>query len=114
MEENPTALSNTKSLFVGLETFQRNSRTRSGVKKLLHRKGMLIMPQTQRVRLTEKEKRRYLQDSSRCPYKDCRSTNIVGDSIVIDCGQAAQVITCGKCSRSWEDIYDLISIEERN
>lgn len=45
------------------------------------------------------------QGGTCCPF--CKSTDIVGDSIEIDCGTASQEVSCNDCNGEWKDQYDL-------
>ena len=60
--------------------------------------------------LTRQARRRYLRTHGvRCPY--CRSDQIEGGAIDVDCGQAIQPVTCLSCGKRWRDIYVLNDIE---
>jgi len=64
------------------------------------------------TKLTKKQKKAYLANSSNCPY--CHSPDIGGGFVEIDGDTAWQRITCNNpsCSESWDDIYSLSDIQE--
>lgn len=62
--------------------------------------------------LTEKEKEKYLQSPSVCPY--CGSDDLDASSIKPDYDnhEACGEVQCMQCSRVWKDIYKLTAIVE--
>ena len=61
--------------------------------------------------LTEKQKKDYIDgDGGECPY--CHSTDIEGAGFNMEAGTVWQEITCAQCGKSWQDVYELTSIEE--
>lgn len=61
------------------------------------------MPKKQKP-MTDKE---YVQTGGvRCPY--CRSTNVEGQSIDVDAGEATQEMGCNDCNAEWVDCYKLV------
>ena len=60
-------------------------------------------------KLTEKQKKTYLENSNLCP--SCKSDQIEGSSVEIDDGGAYQPMICSDCGKSWNDIYTLTDVE---
>ena len=61
--------------------------------------------------LTEEAKRRYLEESGvNCPF--CGSSQIEGQAVEIDAGQALQPMACLECDRGWTDVYTLQEVQE--
>ena len=60
--------------------------------------------------MTAKQKKAYLEDSSKCPY--CKSTDISGESLEIEGNVVVQIVTCQECDNSWTDYYKLFNVEE--
>lgn len=46
---------------------------------------------------------------TKCPK--CKSENIEGGSVEIDCNGASQDVTCLDCNAEWTDIYTLTDVE---
>lgn len=47
---------------------------------------------------------------TQCPV--CRATDISGGEVNVDAGSAYQVVTCGACGASWNDVYTLAGYSE--
>jgi len=57
------------------------------------------------------QKREYLDSrGSRCPF--CKSEEIEGREINIDCDYTTQEVVCNNCGKSWRDIYQLTDVGE--
>lgn len=46
-----------------------------------------------------------------CPY--CGTSGLVAGSVFVDGGIVKRQITCKSCNKIWNDIYDVVGIEER-
>lgn len=61
--------------------------------------------------LTKGMKTKYLKKlGNECPF--CGSDNITGGSFEADAGHAWQPIFCNECEKEWNDIYELVDVEE--
>ena len=60
---------------------------------------------------TLKTQEQYLKEVSKCPNKDCNSTDIDGGSITVEGRQAWQQVSCNECDTVWNDVYTLTSYE---
>lgn len=61
---------------------------------------------------TREQVKEYLKDCGlRCPY--CGSDQIEGDEWNSGAGEAWQEIRCLACDKKWDDLYNLVGIEER-
>jgi hypothetical protein len=61
--------------------------------------------------LTEQQKQTYLANGGNvCPY--CESADICGGAIDISGREAWQEVSCNECHATWNDVYNLASIEE--
>jgi len=69
------------------------------------------MPENSPKSLTDEAKAAYLVNSDHCPY--CGSVDITGGAFEYGCGSVWQTITCMDCDRSWDDVYHLVAIDER-
>ena len=63
-------------------------------------------------RLTKKEVADHLKDDGECfcPFSDCESGDIEGESVEIDANGASQKTSCNCCGRSWTDLYTLTGV----
>jgi len=59
--------------------------------------------------LTKIQKKKYIVNSSQCPY--CKSEDIEGGSVKIEHG-VYQEVWCHKCGKEWVDVYVLVDIHE--
>lgn len=60
--------------------------------------------------LTAKQKKKYLADSSKCPY--CGSSSIEGSNEDDEGDDKFQNISCDDCGREWVDIYKLAEVDD--
>ena len=60
----------------------------------------------------DKQKKEYIESGyCKCPY--CGGENIEGAMIEVDSGSAYQPVSCNDCNKSWEDVYELVNVEEK-
>ena len=61
------------------------------------------------MNLTEKQKKAYIEGGGVCcPF--CGGSDIEGQSIEVDAGQATQSMGCLTCDREWTDQYVLTDV----
>jgi len=56
------------------------------------------------------DKKKYLKDSSKCPY--CDSPEITGGRSNYSGDTMWRTISCNNCSKRWDEVYDLVNVEE--
>ena len=59
-------------------------------------------------KLTDEQKKKYLENSHHCPY--CGSDQIEGGSIEGE--NAYQKVGCNDCYKEWRDVYKLTDVKE--
>lgn len=60
-------------------------------------------------KLTVTQKRKYIKNSSKCPF--CNSDSIEADSLDMEGDAVFQDIFCNECRASWRDMYKLVEVE---
>jgi len=58
--------------------------------------------------LTNEQKKKYLENSSRCPY--CGSAAISSLNFMSNMDGAKQEFMCDRCSEEWTDVYKLVDV----
>ena len=60
--------------------------------------------------LTEQQKKDYVEKGyAHCPV--CKSGDISGGPVEVDCETAWQEVVCSNCNAVWHDIYTLSNVE---
>lgn len=59
--------------------------------------------------LNEKEVKWYLDHKGvKCPK--CHSSDIEGQEVTVEAGEAYQDVSCSECGYRWQDVYQLVDV----
>jgi transposase-like protein len=63
------------------------------------------------MKLTAKQKNKYVACPNHCPY--CGSNDIEANAPEVDGPHAWADVTCNDCGKEWQDVYTLTHVDEK-